>query len=633
MTASCAAAASGNTTSIFLQMVNMVLAAQCGLSSEDNYPPDRTQEILENPTFDFIIVGAGSAGSVLANRLTEHNWKVLLIEAGDYPSYATEIPGLYMQLLRSPEDYYYEVEPEGRACLGSKTKRCRWNKGKVLGGSSSINAMLFVIGNENDYNEWAQMGNTGWNWNEVLPYFKKIQNCGDANTPEWRKKYCSPDGPLHVRYYNYSDPILHQIMINASRNLNISTLDPLINDKFVGYGLAEGTLDDGRRMSAAKAYLHPIRNRTNLYLMRNARVDAVLLHGRDAYGVRVTLKNGSSARLMTRKEVILSAGSIATPQILMLSGIGPEQHLTEMEIPTVVDLPVGKNLQDHIGWQGIYLTYTNGSVDPPYINFMDEAYESLIHKRGILSTLPGYDVVGFVNVENMTSKYPNVQFLHVHYIRKDVLKLQAIANMFDVDDGIVSDLMSKIMHFNMVEPIPALLKPKSRGELRLRSKNPAVPVKIHANYYSDPEDIEMMLKCLDYVRRLTQTKTFINQGLVLKYVDIPDCRHMDTDDYWRCNLRYLSFTFFHPVGTAKMGPRSDPTAVVDPRLRVHGIQGLRVIDASIMPRITSGNTNAPTIMIAEKGADMIKEEWIEPNRYEYLFTDESEVNFNKIHFG
>ncbi|XP_032663994.1 glucose dehydrogenase [FAD, quinone]-like [Odontomachus brunneus] len=612
MNASCAAAASGNTTSIFLQLVNMILAAQCNLSSHDNYPPDRTKEILDNPNFDFIIVGAGSAGSVLANRLTERNWKVLLIEAGDYPTFANEIPGLYMQLLRSPGDYYYEVEPEKKACLGSKTKRCRWNKGKVLGGSSSMNGMLFVTGNEQDYNEWAQMGNVGWSYKDVFPYFKKMQNCGSANTPAWRKKFCSPDGPLHVRYYNYSDTEIYQLIMNATRDINIPTLKPLVNDKYIGYGLAEGTLDDGRRMSAAKAYLHPIRNRENLYLMTNARVDAVLLRERNAYGVQVTLKNGKSVRLHATKEVILSAGSIASPQILMLSGIGPREHLTKMGIKTVVDLSVGKNLQDHIGWQGMYLTYKNDSnIDVTPINFLDEAYQCLINKRGIFSTLPGFDVVGFLNLTNMTSKYPDVQFLHVHYLRKDIQKIKAITNMFDVDDRIVKELILKVTDQDILQPIPAVLKPKSVGELLLRSKNPAVPVKIHANYYSHPDDIRTMWESYYYIRKLLQTKTFTKLNMNLKYVEIPDCKNqkMDYNDYWTCNMRHLSFTFFHPVGTAKMGPRSDPTAVVDPRLRVHGIHRLRVIDASIMPRITSGNTNAPTMMIAEKGADLIKEDW------------------------
>ncbi|EFN84158.1 glucose dehydrogenase [FAD, quinone] isoform X2 [Harpegnathos saltator] len=616
----CVAAASGDTTSAFLYMINFVLATYCDLSNVRNYPPDRTEEILR-PTekypidFDFIVVGAGSAGSVLANRLSEETkWKVLLIEAGDYPSANTEVPGMFIQLMGTPEDYYYDIQPERNACLGMNRKSCKWSKGKTLGGSSSINAMLFVIGNEDDYNGWSRMGNDGWSYDQVLPYFKKMQNCGSANTPEWRAKYCSPDGPLHVRYFNYTDRAMQEMIMNATRDMNIPTLEPLITDKFIGYGLAEGTLDEGRRMSAAKAYLTPAKGRSNLYLMRNARADAILLNGTEAYGVRVTLKNGKTVVLNASKEVILSAGSIGSPQLLMLSGIGPRQHLAQMGISSVVDLPVGKNLQDHVSWQGIYLAYRNESAipPPPFTYFLDEAYQFLIHERGIFSSNVGFDIVGFVNVNNMTAKYPVTQFLHVHYLRWEINKLRLVMNLFDISNDIVRDLIKLLDEVDILQLMPILLRPKSLGELRLRSKDPAVPVAIYANYYSQQEDMDTMLRSLSYIKQLLQTETFVRKGLWLHHLDIPGCRHTepDSDEYWRCNLRHMSTMFFHPVGTTKMGPRSDPTAVVDARLKVYGVQRLRVIDASIMPTIISGNTNAPTIMIAEKGADYIKEEHV-----------------------
>lgn len=617
MAASCATATTGASTSLFLQLVQTLLTVQCGLSDTSNYPPDRSEEILnDHIEFDFIIVGAGSAGSVLANRLTEvENWKILLIEAGDNPTATSEIPAFVLQLLSTPEDYFYDVEPEKLACHGTKNKVCKWSKGKTLGGSSTINAMIYTYGNEEDYNGWSRMGNKGWSYEEVLPYFTKSQHCGHSHNDKWRKKYCGYDGPLRIRDFNYTDALMQNLFMDAARELNMPILENVNGDKFIGYGLVQGTVDEGRRMSTAKAFLLPIKDSRNLYVMKSTRADAVLLDGTRAVGVRVTLKDGRSIDVNASKEVILSAGSIASPQLLMLSGIGPKQHLLEMGVPSVVDLPVGQNLQDHIGWHGLFLAYKNEIVTPslPPTFFLDEAYQYLMHKRGSFATVSGFNLAAFINVSDSNSKYADIEFLHMRFSQQQSHVVNTIFQGLSIDDEIIHGIIKMLNGDELIHPIPILLQPKSRGELRLRSKDPAVPVRIYANYYSQQKDIETMLKSLDFIKKILKTEAFVQQGVWLHYLDIPGCRHIepDSDEYWRCNLRHLSLTFFHYVGTAKMGPQDDPTAVVDARLRVHGVQGLRVIDASIMPTIISAHTNAPTIMIGEKGADLIKEDWTE----------------------
>nr|XP_033329059.1 glucose dehydrogenase [FAD, quinone]-like [Megalopta genalis] len=602
---------------LFSQMINVLLLSQCALDRSADYPPDRTADVLSKKDFDFVIVGGGTAGSVLARRLAEvDNWDVLLIEAGKDASPTSEVPGFMTALVNTTENYAYKTEPQPGFCQGNKNKRCGWHKGKALGGSSVINAMLNVFGNDRNYNQWEEQGNEGWGYENMLRYLRKATNCSPEYIAKYGDRHCGTNGPMSIRMFNDSDSIVSELLLDllldAAREMGIGVLEPVVSDRYIGFGRTYGIVDNGERMNAARAFLSPIKDKKNLYVMKSTRGDKVLLNGNKAVGVRVT-SGGRTTDLTASKEVILSAGSIASPQLLMLSGIGPKKHLEDMGIQVVADLPVGKNLHDHIFSQGITIGFVNEATAPPTSSFpMDVAYNYLMHKRGPLTGV-GVDVIGFVNLNDLRQSYPDLQIHFGHYPRWEPVEIAGMYNMINADDEVVQEATKMIMESDIVVAATTLLQPKSRGVLELRSTDPADSMKIYANYLAEREDLEILLKSVDFIKALTQSPTFKKYNMTLRHFDLPGCRDKlpDSQEYWECNIRQITSTVWHPVGTAKMGTKGDPTAVVDSRLRVHGVQRLRVIDASIMPNIVSGNTNSPTMAIAEKGADMVKEDWLE----------------------
>ncbi|XP_058799456.1 glucose dehydrogenase [FAD, quinone]-like [Phymastichus coffea] len=611
----CAAASAGPSAIIFTQLIHTLLTAQCALKSDQVYPPDRTDEILKNNLdFDFIVVGSGTAGSTVAARLSEQlRWRVLLIERGVDPSPLSDIPALLLLLQGTKEDYSYKVKPDKRYCLGMKNKQCIWAKGKVLGGSSVINAMLHVRGNDRDYDNWAKMGNDGWSFEELLPYFKKSENYHPDIVAKHGTRLFGTGGPITLRTYNYSESGLHDILMDVVNELNIPLMDMLNGEQYIGYGLAYGTVDNGVRQSVAKGYLSPAKDRSNLYVMKSTRVDSIVIVNNKAIGVKVTLKNGQNVELKASKEVIVSAGTIASPQILMLSGIGPKEHLKNHKIKVLADLPVGKNLQDHIIWLGIHVTYNNITAQKVTPTFMyDWAYEYLISRRGEFASAGGVDFLGYFNTRDSNGKYPNIQFHHTQVPKNQVFKIDALFNAFHFSEEMKEVMRDLIKQGEIFFACPTLLNPQSYGELKLKSTNPEDQIEIHANYFDARQDVEQMLEAVNIVKSFVNTQTFRKLGAQLRPMNISGCTQypIDSKNYWECNLRHTSGTVYHPVGTCKMGPAGSKDSVVDPTLKVHNIRGLRVIDASIMPKIPSGNTHAPTLMIAEKGADMIKQEWL-----------------------
>ncbi|KAH0950021.1 hypothetical protein HN011_000819 [Eciton burchellii] len=575
----------------------------------ENRPIDKRHLYSE---YDFIIIGSGSAGAVVANRLSEiTEWNVLLLEAGPDENEITDVPSVagYLQLTKL--DWKYKTEPTGQACLAMKGGRCNWPRGKVLGGSSTLNYMLYVRGNKHDYDHWESIGNIGWGYEQALYYFKKSED--NRNPYLQRSPYHATGGYLTVQESPWKTPLV-VAFVQAGVEIGYENRD-INGEQQTGFMISQGTIRRESRCSTAKAFLRPIRLRRNIHIAMNSYVTKIVIDPltRRATGVEF-VRNGRKQIVKARKEVILSAGAINSPQILMLSGIGPKEHLQHIGIPVIKNLSVGDNLQDHIGMGG--LTFL---IDKPVAIVQDRfpaapmTMHYVIDGKGPLTTLGGVEGYAFINTiyANHSIDYPDIQ-LHMAPASINSDGGAQVRKILGLTDEVYDIVYRPISNRDAWTIIPLLLRPKSRGTVRLRNSNPFYKPVINANYFSDPMDIVTLVEGAKLAVQISEAKVFQQFGSRLHRIKLPGCKHLKfgSDAYWECHIRHISMTIYHPVGTAKMGPPSDPTAVVDPRLKVYGIVGLRVIDASIMPTICSGNTNVPVIMIGEKGADLIKEDWL-----------------------
>ncbi|KAI4454883.1 glucose-methanol-choline gmc oxidoreductase [Holotrichia oblita] len=508
---------------------------------------------------------------------------------------------------QSDLDWKYKTQPQGTFCLAMENGRCNWPRGKVVGGSSAINYMLYLRGNRRDYDDWEAMGNTGWGYDNVLHYFKKSED--NTNSDLLKTGYHNSGGYLTVGEAKYHTPLTGAFLLGG---LEMGYQNRDVNGEFqTGFMVAQGTTRNGARCSTAKAFLRPIRHRKNLHIALKAHVTKVLIDkDKVAYGVEFE-RDGRIYHINAKKEVIVSAGSINSPQLLMLSGIGPENHLREHGIPVIQDLKVGENLQDHVALGG--LTFV---IDQP-ISFRLErvlgiktVMDYVQVGAGPLTSLGGVEGIAYVNTKyaNASDDYPDIEF---HFVSGST---NSDPNQFSKAHGITWDFYNEtfgpIANKDTFAVYPMLLRPQSRGVVKLQSNNPYDYPLIYANYFDKEKDMKVLIEGAKIAVAWGYTKPF--QELGSRFHGFPRCEPygIHTDAYYECMNRHYSLTIYHPVGTCKMGPSSDPDAVVDPELRVYGITGLRVIDASIMPKIVSGNTNAPSIMIGEKGADIVKDFWM-----------------------
>ena len=525
--------------------------------------------------FDFVIVGAGSAGCVLANRLSASGrHSVAVLEAGGKDSSPwIHIPVGYFKTMGDPRtDWCLSTEPDP----GLNGRSIGWPRGKVLGGSSSINGLLYVRGQALDYDHWRQLGNAGWAWEDVLPYFKRAESW-EHGADEYR----GGDGPLAVTESRVRREII-DAWVEAAVNAGFARARDYNGATQEGVGYYQMTMSRGRRCSTAVAYLRPAMRRKNLTVLTRAHTRRIELEGPRATAVEALI-DGRPVRIEAACEIVLSAGAIGSPHLLMLSGIGPPEQLAEHGIETRHALPgVGQNLQDHLQARPVYRC-TASTINVEIGSLFCKATVAvryLVTRSGPMAMAASLGA-GFVKSRDDLEE-PDLQF-HVQPFSK--------TDMSNPDPDRFSAFTVSVLQ----------LRPESVGEIRLCSRRSEDPPAIHPNYLAASKDQETIVEGIRVARRLSRIEP-LKSLITVEHAPGPDVADEDYDALLEW-ARDTATTIYHPTGTCKMGP--DPFAVVDERLRVHGIAGLRVADCSIMPRIVSGNTNAPAIMIAEKASDMI----------------------------
>jgi len=536
---------------------------------------------------DYVIVGAGSAGCVLANRLTESGeFKVVLLEAGgdDRPlrepsqfmsNMMIHIPIGFGKTLNDPKvNWIYETEAD----KGTGGRPHKWPKGKVLGGSSSINGLLYVRGQSADYDNWAQMGARGWSWDEVLPWFRKSED-----QQRGADEFHGSGGPLSVSDFPEQHPVSAAI-VEAAEQAGVRAKADLNDGDQEGTSFFQATMKNGFRCSAAVAFLHPAMGRSNLQVELRAMTTRIIFEGKRAVGIEF-IQNGERRKVMVRREVILAAGSVESPKLLEISGVGQGALLQELGIQVIHESRgVGENLQDHvmIGCQAT-LKKDEYSINELSrgLKLVGQVIKYGLTRKGLLSYPVAHGCAFCKTRPELETPDMQIHFMAASMDLEVLATTQAL--QLDKTPGMASN--------------PCQLRPESRGSIHARSPDGTVTPRIVPNYLSDPIDQEMAVAQLKVIRKIWQ------QPALEPYLKDKGDHFGETDEAMFEYAKIAAGTVYHPVGTVAMGP--DERFPLDPQLRVRGVEGLRVVDASVFPRITSGNTNAPTIMVAEKGSEMI----------------------------
>lgn len=537
-----------------------------------------------------------------------------------------------------------------------------WPRGKFIGGSGAMNVMLYVRGNARDFDNWNLLGNPTWDWQNVSEYFRKLEDIQEQELPQNKINY-GIGGPLKINWFQNEEPFKHALF-DAAQELGYKQLADINGNELVGVGIAPAILDEGISFSPAKAYLSPAKNRANLHVIKHAHVTKVNVDNTtgQVIGVDFTVNRTHYFSVVTNKEVVLSAGSIGTPHILQLSGIGADKYMRRLNMSTIRNLKVGFSLQDHI-YAPVFLKFNqSNAVNSAPSDLIDDLYNYIMHKKTANRI---FDVVGFFNtvVSNVTDAYPNIGTQYVIFKRGEISTLTDFLTRMGYNDSIAQPILDANAVADVAVVLVILLNPQALGKVRLNSTDPYTPPRIQPNHLDHKEDVATLVQGIQLTRKFYNTTAFALQEVSEIDMNLTQCAYgrppkvkptkapkpsknqhkkkdkgkhatvaetvapvvpqtpaelpaiaYGSDQYWECYIRLFATSLHHPVGTAKMGPASDPFAVVDSRLKIHGLNGIRVIDASIMPKIVSGNTEAASVMIAEKGSDFIKEDWMhQPN--------------------
>ncbi|XP_045770259.1 glucose dehydrogenase [FAD, quinone]-like isoform X2 [Maniola jurtina] len=580
---------------LFMSILESFVNGRCDVADPCNRVTDRG---IPDDSYDFVVVGGGTAGSVVAARLSENpQWKVLLIEAGGDEPIPSSVPAWVTAYWgRKDTDWDYSTVPQEKACLDSGGV-CSWPRGRMLGGCSVINGMMYMRGNPTDYDGWAVNGATGWSWFEVLPYFLKSEDNREIGNGV-SGQYHNIGGPLPVQRFNYAPRFAHDV-VSAAIEMGYPPTSDLNGETGTGFTIAQTFNDNGSRYSTARAYLRPASKRENLHILLNAEGSRVIV---DPATKKVTgveyIKNGQKNVVGVNKEVVLSGGTINSPQILLLSGIGPRETLEQFNIPVIMDLPgVGQNLHNHVG---VTLEFTlTKEPDVPELSW-ESAMEYMLKRQGPLSGTGLSQLTGKVNSRLAAAggRNPDVQFFFGGYSAS-------------CGDGSVGDAETLADESNKrtVSVSAIALQPRSRGYLTLQSADPQQPPKLQPNYFLDEHELAVVVDAARIAYRLANT-TILREKYGMQPTEgygseCPGGGPNPTDEFFKCLTKLHTAPENHQAGTCKMGAADDPMAVVDPQLKVYGIDGLRVADASIMPTVVSGNTAGPVVMIGERAAEFV----------------------------
>ncbi|KAG5879957.1 hypothetical protein JTB14_024550 [Gonioctena quinquepunctata] len=574
------------------------------LNDSKIYKPIEGNDTIDFGNYDFILVGSGSTGSVVASRLSERcDWKVLLLEAGDYGNDLTSIPRMaYASTILSDYNWGYYSIPQTKACLGFLENRCPHPRGKGIGGTGILNAMIYIRGSRKDFDSWCGMGNPGWCYEDVLPYFLKSENFQPTD-PEAPidSKYHSTGGPLRVEH-PMPRTAHTKLFFDANKEMGFNISD-VNGERLEGVMPFQITTKFGRRQNGAIAFLVPVLKRKNLTVMTKSLVTKILINDhKEAYGVMFA-HEGVQYSATSTKEVIVCGGAINSPQLLMLSGIGPQEHLEEKGILVVQNLSVGSSFSDHIQVYG--LTFSS-NLSEPIRTLREEIKEFLENGQGPLAEAAPTQAVGYY--QTILEDIPDYPDMELSF--QDSNTASYALDHYQKWRENIAESIASVNASSSFQIFVTPLHTKSLGTIRLRSSDPYEYPDIDSNILSDPEgaDLRSVYEGIQLALNITQTDTFRKINAKFEMKPIQECSAYEflTREYWYCASRYIANHNNHPVSTCKMGPNPERGDVVDAQLRVHGVRNLRVADASVVPLSTSSHVNAICYMIGEKLSDLIK---------------------------